>query len=506
MSGSRSAATRPAATSFSSNPYPAHPPLVTQESPFDFDFAVIGGGSAGYAAARTAHDAGLATVVIDGAPVLGGLCILRGCMPSKTLIESADRQMILQRAAEFGLAAAVGPPDIRAIRDRKRSLIDEFAGYRQGQLHDGRWILYRGIARFIDARTVEVTPMDGSASFTLRARSFCIATGSEINAPPVPGLAETGYWSSDDVLDADDLPGSFIVLGGGAIALEMAHYLHSMGREVTVVQRSPHLLSGMDRECGRIIRESYEARGIRVFCGTALKEARLDENGKSVVFTDHHGARHIINADEILLATGRQPCTASLDLPAAGVDLKHRKIVVEPTQQTSRAHIFAAGDVCSALDVVHIAIQQGEVAARNAARLLRRLDGAMEHMDYRLRLFGVFSHPQAACVGAGDEELRRDGVPFRSEHHPFNDHGKSMVMGEVEGIVKLSAHAETGEILGGVCVGPHATELIHEITVAMHFRATVHDLARIPHYHPTLSEIWTYPAESLAAQIAEINA
>jgi pyruvate/2-oxoglutarate dehydrogenase complex dihydrolipoamide dehydrogenase (E3) component len=169
--------------------------------------------------------------------------------------------------------------------------------------------------------------------------------------------------------------------------------------------------------------------------------------------------------------------------------------------QTSQPHIFAAGDVCSPLDVVHIAIQQGEIAARNAARLLRG-ESASEQMDYRLLLFGVFSHPQVAAVGASEADLTQRGIPHVTASYPFNDHGKSMCMGETEGFVKMIAHRETGEILGATCVGPHATELIHEVVIAMHYRSRVQDFMLIPHYHPTLSEIWTYPAEECADQCA----
>lgn len=464
-----------------------------------FDFVVIGGGSGGYAAARTAHSAGLTVAVIDGAKELGGLCILRGCMPSKTLIESANRQLHIRHAAEFGLSATSHGVDIRTIRDRKRTLIADFAGYRQGQLEDGRFTLYRGHARFLDKHTLEVIPRDGAASFQVTARSFCIATGSEVFVPNVPGLAETGFWTSDDVLDADALPKTIAVLGGGAIALEMAHYLEAMGCGVTLIQRNSQLLTGLDRECSDVIAKAYAARGMAVHLGTHLSSVSSHEGRKRIEFTQD-GHTHAIVVDEILLAMGRQPATRGLSLEAAAVSLHKTKIIVNDRMQTSQPHIFAAGDVCSPLDVVHIAIQQGEIAARNATRLLNG-QAADESIDYRLTLFGVFSHPQVAVVGATSEKLKRDGIPFLSASYPFNDHGKSMVMGETDGFVQMLAHAKTGEILGACVVGPEATELIHELVIAMNFRATVQQFMTIPHYHPTLSEIWTYPAEEIADQL-----
>jgi pyruvate/2-oxoglutarate dehydrogenase complex dihydrolipoamide dehydrogenase (E3) component len=170
--------------------------------------------------------------------------------------------------------------------------------------------------------------------------------------------------------------------------------------------------------------------------------------------------------------------------------------------QTSQPHIFAAGDVCSPLDVVHIAIQQGEISARNAAALIHGKP-VTETIDYRLTLFGVFSHPQVAVVGATTEKLKEQNTPFLEAGYPFNDHGKSMVMGETAGFVKMLAHKETGEILGACVVGPEATELIHEVVIAMNFHSTVQQFMAIPHYHPTLSEIWTYPAEEIADEMTK---
>jgi pyruvate/2-oxoglutarate dehydrogenase complex dihydrolipoamide dehydrogenase (E3) component len=437
--------------------------------------------------------------VVDGASELGGLCILRGCMPSKTLIESADRMLTLRRAGEFGLKAAELGVQLPVIRDRKRALIADFAGYRQGQLQDGRWELLRGRARFVDAHTLEISPLDGGASFCVKSRAFCLATGSVAHVPSISGLVETGYWTSDDVLDASTLPSSMAVLGGGAIALEMAHYLEAMGCRVIIIQRGVQFLSGLDEECSQVIADAYRARGIDSFLGTQIHAVEQVGQMKRIRF-HHQGEDKQVLVEQILVAMGRQPATQGLGLESVNVEFAGRKVLVHPTMQTSQPHIFAAGDVCSPLDVVHVAIQQGEIAARNAVRLLRG-ESASEIIDYRLLLFGVFSHPQVAVVGAMEADLKRQGVPYVAASYPFNDHGKSMVMAEVDGFVKMVAHRHTGEILGASCVGPQATELIHEVVVAMHHRTKVQDFMLIPHYHPTLSEIWTYPAEECADAI-----
>jgi len=188
-----------------------------------YQFLVIGGGSAGYSGASTAAGLGLKTAVIDGGPEVGGLCILRGCMPSKTLLESGHRALAIREAHEFGLRADYRGPDGLAIRNRKRRLIGEFADYRRGQLTSGRFDFIRGRAQFIDANTVDVQLFDGG-SRRITADAFLVATGSVIAGPKIEGLDESGYWDSDEALDSDTLPSSVCILGGGAIALECASY------------------------------------------------------------------------------------------------------------------------------------------------------------------------------------------------------------------------------------------------------------------------------------------
>jgi pyruvate/2-oxoglutarate dehydrogenase complex dihydrolipoamide dehydrogenase (E3) component len=462
----------------------------------NFDFLIIGGGSAGYAAARTAAALGLKVCVVDGAEELGGLCILRGCMPSKTLLESASRYSTLRRAEEFGLRATgleVRGPEILA---RKRRLIGEFAAYRQEQLTSGKFELVRGYARFTDVNTVEVKLRDGGTR-SITARSFLLATGSVVSDPPLAALNEIGCWTTDDALESAEVPESVIILGGGATAVEFATYYAGLGREVTIIQRSGQLLKGTDPDLAAALAHGLRNRGVRVFTETKIVGAELINGVKRITF-EHGGKRTTAEAVQVLQALGRSPNIRGLGLDAAGIRIAKDRPATGATQQTSQPHIFAAGDVSGPFEVVHIAIQQGEVAARNAARLLAGGMEACEESDYRLKLFAVFSDPEVAVVGRSESELRAAGVAFRTASYPFNDHGKSLCMGETDGFVKLIAATDVGEILGGACVGPHAAELIHEIVVAMRFRATAAQLAETPHYHPTLSEIWTYPAEELA--------
>lgn len=462
-----------------------------------FDYAVIGGGSAGYNSAAVAAKMGLRTVVIEGGAEVGGLCILRGCMPSKTLLESARRAEVIRDASEFGLRAEYQGANATEIRDRKRRLIQEFAEYRQGQLEGGRFVFIRGRAVFVDPHTVEIECMDGSRQ-RITAKTFLIATGSTIDWHKIPGLREASPLSSDDVLDSDDLPKSVIILGGGATALEFASYYQGIGSLVTVIQRSAQILKGADGDVAEVLTEAMRKKGVRIETGTQMMSVEHGSGVKRVLFRQD-GVEQIAEAEEIVYALGRKPGTEEMGLERVGVELSRSGAIVTNAQQQSTVpHIFAAGDVCGPWEVVHIAIQQGENAARNAAKLLRDSPEPLAEMDDALKLFAIFTQPELAWAGVTSREAFERGLEIEQATYLFADHGKSMVRGETDGFVKLIVERTTRRILGAAVVGPEASELIHEIVVAMAFGATAGQLARIPHFHPTLSEIWTYPAEELA--------
>ena len=460
----------------------------------EFDFVVIGGGSGGYAGASLAAQLGLKVALVEGAPEMGGLCILEGCMPSKTLIQSANRFMTLRRAREFGLRARDISVRGEEIMERKRRLVEEFASHRRNQLEAGLFELVRGWGKFTDAHTLEV---QGESPRRLRAKSFLIATGSSLKIVDVPGLKETGFLDSDAVLESAHIPKSVIMLGAGPIALEFAHYYSALGSAVTIVQRGKQVLRDMDGDVATAISDALCARGVRLYLGTTLTRVEKCAAGKRVVF-QHDGAEQYAEAEEIVYGLGRAPNIGRLGLEAAGVKAQHGRMITCASQQTSVPHIFAAGDAAGPHEIVHITIQQAEAAARNAHRLLRGTGEPLEEVDYRLKLFLVFTEPQVAAIGFNERELMSANAPYAVARYAFADHGKAEVMGETDGFVKLIARTGTSEILGAAAVGPEAGELIHELAAAMYFHATAHDLLRIPHYHPTLSEIWTYPAEELA--------
>jgi pyruvate/2-oxoglutarate dehydrogenase complex dihydrolipoamide dehydrogenase (E3) component len=459
----------------------------------DFDLIVIGGGSGGYAGANAAASLGMKTALVEGAREMGGLCILRGCMPSKTLIQSANRFLSMRRAKEFGLRAENLAVCGEEIIERKRRLVGEFADYRRKQLECGRFELVRGWAKFVDGHTIEV---QGETTARLRARTFLIATGSSLKHIDIPGLAENGFLDSDTVLESTVIPKSVIMLGAGPIALEFAHYYSALASEVTIIQRGAQVLREMDGDVAMAASDALAARGVRIYLGTTITRVEKCAAGKRVVF-QHEGEERSVEAEEIIYGLGREPNLGGLDLASAGVNAPRGRLSTSPTQQTNVPHIFAAGDAAGPHEIVHIAIQQGEIAARNAHRLVSGHGEDLEKIDYRLKLFVAFMEPQVAAIGLTERELMTANAPYAVARYAFADHGKAEVMGETDGFVKLIASTGSCEILGAAAVGPDAGELIHELAAAMYFHGTAHDLLKIPHYHPTLSEIWTYPAEEL---------
>ena len=331
----------------------------------------------------------------------------------------------------------------------------------------------------------------------LYAPRFVIATGS-ITAPAVvPGLVAAGFIDSDEALDLEAPPKSLVVLGGGYVGSELGQFFHRAGVPVTILIRSGHLLSGEDHDLGFGLTEYFREEGIRVETGARVERVSLRDDGMKVVHYVQNGAEQSVAANQIFYAMGRVPNVAGLELERAGVTYHPMTgIPVDDTLRTSNPDVYAVGDVTGDYPLVHVAIQQGEIAGRNAAT------GARERIDYRLsKTHTVFTDPQVAVVGESERDLERDGIPFLKATYPFNDHGKAVALGKTKGFVKMLASPADGKILGAAILGPEASDLIEPLIVAMAFGATVADYARIPHLHPTLVEILIYPAEEIAERL-----
>src|SRR5450631_1213120 len=304
---------------------------------FYFDVAVIGGGSGGYAAARTAAAAGLKTVVIEGGREVGGLCILRGCMPTKALLYAAEVKHLAEHAATWGVRAGKVSFDFAKVMARKNLMIKDFADFRVQQLNAGKFKFIRANASFLDTHTVQL-----SNGRKLTAKHFVIATGSRVAPPPLPQLNQVGFVTSDDAVALKKLPDSPIILGGGAIACEFAQFFARFGVKVTLIQRSEHILKEFDTDAGVEIEKVFRREGIQIFTNTKLMDAKRKGKLKSVSF-EQNGRRVSVSAGEILFALGRTPNTTSLNLEKAGVKTENGRVIANSKMQSSAPHIFAAG-------------------------------------------------------------------------------------------------------------------------------------------------------------------
>jgi pyruvate/2-oxoglutarate dehydrogenase complex dihydrolipoamide dehydrogenase (E3) component len=452
-----------------------------------YDLCVVGAGSAGYAAATTARSLGRSVIIAESRAPLGGLCILRGCMPSKTLLSSAEVAHVVDRAGEYGIIAGPARVDFPALMARKRRIITEFADYRVDGIET--FPLVRGDVKFAGPQTLTVDGED------IGAARFVIATGSITNIPAIPGLVAAGYVTSDEVLEFDRLPESVVVLGGGPIACELAQYLRRLGCRVTMLQRSRTLLSREDGDIGATLRNALESEGVHVVTGTALQSAEVTKSGKRIWY-EADGRRESAEGGEIFVALGRRPNTDDLGLDVAKVEYESGGIKVDAHLRTSNPLIYAAGDVVfDSTQLVHVAVNEGQTAARNA---LADEGLTIDYDTYGAR--AVFTDPQVAVAGLTEAECTRRGIAFVSASFPFDDLGKAIAIGATKGFIKMLA-APDGTILGVGIIGPEASDLIHEAIALLHFKANVRDVMEMPHLHPTLAEIFTYPAETLCERL-----
>ena len=394
----------------------------------------------------------------------------------------------MHRAKEFGLSAQNPLANLSLINDRKNKLITDFANYRIEQLNDPKFKLIKENASFLSPHELKV------GQNIIKAKNFIIATGSIVAQFPVPGLTRSNFLTSDDVLELRQIPKSMVVLGAGPVSVELAQFFCRIGTQTTLIQRSNHILSKGDEDLAIPIEKQFREEGMKLYTDTRLLRVEKSNDNHTVFFT-HKGTEKSVTSKLILQALGRKPNIDGLNLAAALVKTVKGRIEVDNSMRTNIPHIFAVGDVNGLHEIVHIAIEQGEIAAHNATQNNTRL------FDERLKTSITFTDPPVASVGLSQKECDIKNIPYLTASYPFDDHGKSLCMGETNGHVKLLCDPDNGEIIGAHIVGPEANELVHQMVTLMHYKGTVQDLIKIPHYHPTLSEIFTYPAEELARNL-----
>ncbi|MCB9882839.1 MAG: FAD-dependent oxidoreductase [Planctomycetes bacterium] len=455
----------------------------------EVDVVVLGVGSAGSRAARVAAEAGARTVAIEAGARLGGLCILRGCMPTKTLLETAHRLFDIGEAGRFGIRAERPTLDFAAMMERTHQLVARFQRAKVASIESGPYELVRGAPRFVSTKAVEVE----DTRFV--AKAFVIATGSKPH--PLPHEFDVRVLTSDDVFELEAPPKRVAVIGGGAVGVELATWFARIGTTTSLVNRSA-LLHRSDPELGRELARALEHE-MDLLVPAEIVAARPDGDESIVTFADPQGGLHERRVDFVLNATGRVPDFDGLDIERLAPDFESdRRPLVDATFRTALPHVFLAGDVSGVHGILHEANREGEVAGRNAARVAGRLDGPLESLDERVpKMSVIFSDPPYATVGLSPSDCDRHGIPYRAADKRFAEQGRGIVHGAQFGAMRLVVHAEDRRVLGCQILGPRADDLIHVPAAMMSMQGTVDDLYRVPWYHPTLAEAFVEVCRAL---------
>ena len=443
----------------------------------DFDVAVIGGGPGGYVCAIKAAKLGKKVILAEKRD-LGGTCLNRGCIPTKALLHSAEVYEELLNAAELGLTAENVSFDYAKITDRKKKTVTRLRG---------------GVAGLLKGNGVTVVSgkavLTGKDSFTVdgksyRAANIVLASGSFPAKVPIPGADKRGVMDSDGVLELEKCPKSVVIVGGGVIGIEFATLFNTLGVKVSVIEMLPNIMTGMDDEICDAMKALLMKKGVDIHTGA--KVLRI-EDGLNCVY-DENGAEHKAEGEIVVIAVGRRPDTADMGLEAAGVAMERGFVTVDEGMRTNVPGIYAIGDITGKIQLAHVASAQGIVAAENTA-------GGSKKMCYYRVPACIYTTPEIAGAGLTEAKAKEMGKNVKIGKFPISGNGRSMIMGESNGFVKIISDAKTGEIYGAHIMSPRATDMIAEIVVAMEAEATIEEIAGAIHPHPTVSEAVMEAAE-----------
>ncbi|MCS7015554.1 MAG: dihydrolipoyl dehydrogenase [Gemmatales bacterium] len=455
------------------------------------EVVVIGGGPGGYTAAFRAADLGKQVALVEMEKRLGGVCLLRGCIPSKALISAAELLQRIRQADRMGISASHVEVNLPKLIAWKNSVIDELARGLDSLAKTRKITRYTGRATFRNAHELFVHTADQPV--VIRFEQAIIATGTSPIVPP-PLQRSPHVLTSDEALDLTELPQSLLVVGGGYIGIELGTCFASLGCQVTVVEMLDRLLPGTDAELVRVVRKHLDERGVRVYLQSRVTEAQV-VNGR-VRATIHNPAGQAFTAefDRVLVAVGRRPNSDHLGLDKAGVHTDAKGYIpVNARCQTNVPHLFAIGDVTGPPALAHRARRQGIVAAEVIA-------GLPAAFDNRTVPAVIFSDPEIAYCGLSEEEARAAGYRVKVGRFRLAASGRAKTLAHQDGLVVVIAEESSEAILGVRMVGPNVSELIGEATLAIEMGATLEDLISTIHPHPTLSESLQEAAEAARGQ------
>ena len=436
-----------------------------------FDVVVVGGGPGGYVAALRAAQLGAATAIIEK-DRFGGTCLVRGCIPTKALLQSSELYTLAKGGAPFGVVAGNLTFDWPAAQKRKSAVVDQLVKGVEGLLKAGGVTMVGGAARLAGNGAIEV------GAERLQAKNIIIATGSAVSRIPLKGAELT--IDSDAILELKEIPRRLAVIGGGVVGMEFAAMFAALGTKVTVLEMLPQILPMVEADLVNVYAKHLSGLGSEIHTNSKVAEVAKVAGGLQVRFsTGAEGGA--IDADQVLLAVGRSPYTEGLGAEAAGVKLDRGRVVVDDHLRTSAEGVWAIGDVIGGIMLAHVASYEGVCAVENMA-------GHARIPDYHAAPNCVYTDPEIAHVGLGEKEAKDRGLEVKVGRFPFAAAGRALTLGQTEGFVKVVADAASGRMLGVHIIGPRATDLIAEATLAVQNGLTLDQLDLTMHAHPTLPE------------------
>ena len=455
----------------------------------EYDIVILGGGTGGYVAAIRASQLGLKTAVVEKEK-LGGTCLHKGCIPSKSLLRSAEVFAQTKNGEEYGIIAKEIKLDFQKVQIRKQRIVDQLHRGVQQLMKKGKIDLYHGVGRILGpsifapvAGTISVEMNDGNENEILIPKHVIIATGSRPKT--LNGLEIDGDFilSSNEALELSNVPSSVLIVGGGAIGIEWASMLRDFGSDVTIIEYANRLLPYEDHDISRELEIRLKKKGIRIVTNAKiLPDTVQKEKTTATVQVEVNGERLAYSAEKILVCVGRQANIEDIGLENTDIQVNQGVIQVNDYFQTKERHIYAIGDVIGGLQLAHVASREGMIAVEHIAGL------NPEPLDYSLVPKCIYSSPEIASVGWTEQEAKEKGLNLKIGKFPFQAVGKALVYGQSDGFVKLIVDRDMDDVLGVHMIGPHVTDMISEAGLARFLDAASWEVAHAIHPHPTLSE------------------
>ena len=459
------------------------------------EIVVLGGGPGGYSAAFRAADLGKKVVLIERYPVLGGVCLNVGCIPSKALLHMAQVLHEAEEFQEYGITFGKPKIDLAKVRAWKESVTKTLNDGLAGLVKQRKVTWVSGIGKFTSANTLVVESDSGTT--TVQFQQAIIAVGSRPTKIPSFPYNDKRLMDSTDALELTDIPKKLLIVGGGIIGLEMATVYHALGSEISVVELMDQIIPGCDKDLITPLHRRIKKQYKNIWLDTKVTSITPDSKGLKVAF-EGKDAPGVELFDKVLVAVGRQPNGKAIGAEAAGVNVDERGfIAVDKQQRTNVSHIFAIGDVVGNPMLAHKSAHEGKVAAEVAA-------GHKSAFDALTIPSVAYTDPEVAWMGLTENQAKQQGIEYDKAAFPWAASGRSLSIGRKEGVSKILCEKGTGRILGAGIVGTNAGELISEAVLALEMGADAEDIGLSIHPHPTLSETFAFAAEMITGTITDL--